>query len=166
MKLKPGTIDKYENSMAQAMEKAFLKTWPQIMYPNDPEDQEIEMPNITNHLRMMFIAIAQGIVRHLVDNAGAFEITVKEEGEVDGDNSVTEENSEEVVDQVDLHKHIISTPSYDEGYTDCPDLGGYIERFVECYKNHKHQIDETDTHRHFTITTIESDDSLFDLDGD
>ncbi len=67
MALKPGTILDYENSMAQSMEEAFLAEWPKAM-----GDAEAPKPN--NQMRLMFVAVAQGIVKHLHQNPGAFHI--------------------------------------------------------------------------------------------
>lgn len=83
IKLKPGNIDhkynddpdypifideRYTNSMAKAMEDAFKTIWPEIM--------RTDVPKINNHLRMMFVAIAQGVVEHMVKNAHAFKVNL------------------------------------------------------------------------------------------
>ena len=67
--LKAGTTDDFPNSMAAAMENAFQQEWLKVMGTALPEvGQEWR--------RMIFAAIAQGVVRHLVDNREAFEIGV------------------------------------------------------------------------------------------
>jgi hypothetical protein len=67
MALKPGTIPDYENSMAKSMEDAFLAEWKNAMGDADPP-----VPN--NQMRLMFVAIARGVVKHLHENPGAFRI--------------------------------------------------------------------------------------------
>lgn len=72
-KLKAGTKDPtlaspYTSSMAQAMEDAFLKEWEHIMGSGSPE--------LNDQVRLLFIAVAQGVVRHLVDNKQAFKIDI------------------------------------------------------------------------------------------
>jgi hypothetical protein len=62
MAIKAGTVADFENSMAEAIEDALKAEWStvkEIDFPNnDPEDR-----------RLLFVAIAQGIVRYLKDNA-------------------------------------------------------------------------------------------------
>lgn len=61
MKLKAGTLDDFNNSMAAAIESAFELVWNNRMgapLPNETRDDR----------RMMFVAIAQGVIRHLKDN--------------------------------------------------------------------------------------------------
>jgi len=62
MAIKAGTVADFENSMAEAIENALKTEWPTVKgkaFPdNDPEDR-----------RLLFVAIAQGIVRYLKDNA-------------------------------------------------------------------------------------------------
>jgi hypothetical protein len=79
MALKAGTKrrdsanqDQYVGSMAAAMEHAFLQEWPVIMGTQAPQ------PN--DHMRLLFIAIAQGVVRHLKDNENAITVDVPSGG--------------------------------------------------------------------------------------
>ena len=65
------TATEWEDSMAAAMVQAFKNTWPLIM-----EGQEV--PEITDQMRLMFIAVAQGVVRHLVDHPEAFVANIAE----------------------------------------------------------------------------------------
>ena len=60
--------DQFSNSMAEAMETAFLKDWPVIMHTAAPKTND--------QLRLIFIAVAQGVVRYLKDNADAFNIVL------------------------------------------------------------------------------------------
>ncbi len=69
MALKAGTIGNYEDSMAKAMADAFLQAWPTVM-GNDPK------PEMNNQMRLMFVAIAQGMVNHLYANRTSFKVTV------------------------------------------------------------------------------------------
>ncbi len=57
------------NSMAKAMEDAFIAEWPIAM-----GDQPA--PKMTDAMRLMFVAIAQGVVNHLDTHAAAFKVNV------------------------------------------------------------------------------------------
>jgi hypothetical protein len=70
MALKAGTIHDYVNSMAQAMEEAFLEEWPRVMSEDQPK------PQSNNQMKLLFIAIAQGVVRHLADHSESFDVSV------------------------------------------------------------------------------------------
>jgi hypothetical protein len=63
MALKAGKAD-FKNSMAEAMEKVFNEQL--ALGPPKPADQ----------MKMLFIAVAEGVVRHLVAHPEAFQITV------------------------------------------------------------------------------------------
>lgn len=70
MPLKAGSKnrnDDFINSMAEAMEKAFEAEWPHIMGSE-------ALPPSNEQMQLLFIAIAQGIVRHLVENPGSFNV--------------------------------------------------------------------------------------------
>jgi len=69
--LKPGTFSDTVDTMAQAMEEAFLNQWP-LFNPNLPEPDEKQL----NALRLFFVAVSQGMVQHLRENPAAFEVTV------------------------------------------------------------------------------------------
>ena len=73
MALLAGTHTHYDNSMAQAIEKAFLAEWPNVI-PGQP------VPESNDQMRLLFMAIAQGVVHHLVKNPGAFTLTVRDLG--------------------------------------------------------------------------------------
>ena len=67
MALKPGTKNDLVNSMAAAMETAFDAEW--VNFKNSPP------PGAGREdLRLMFIAIAQGVVEHLLVHATDFTI--------------------------------------------------------------------------------------------
>ncbi len=73
MALKAGSLDdnqfEYATSMAKAMEIAFLEEWPKVMRGSDT-------PVMDKQMSLMFVAIAQGVVKHLASNAGAFKVSV------------------------------------------------------------------------------------------
>ena len=80
MSLNPGTkipradgTDGYVNSMAQAMEEAFKQEWPYVMKGADT-------PAANDQMRLMFIAVARGVVKHLKDNHESFKVTVASNG--------------------------------------------------------------------------------------
>lgn len=61
-------LDPYVQSMAEAMENAFEEEWPIIMGTDKPKKSD--------HLQLMFIAIAQGVVKHLSDNVDSFIVDI------------------------------------------------------------------------------------------
>ena len=67
--LKAGTSEDFEGSMAQAMEVAFAKEW-------GPNMGGVPPPTAQQMLRKVFSAIAQGVVRHLFENPGAFRVAI------------------------------------------------------------------------------------------
>lgn len=71
MAYKPGTGADFEASMAEAIEDVFEHLWQQRF--------GWELPSETRPLRrMLFVSIAQGVVRHLAENApDAFDVEVK-----------------------------------------------------------------------------------------
>lgn len=71
MPLKAGKIGNDADSMSQAMAKAFLDEWPSVM-GNDPK------PEMNNQMRLMFVAIAQGVINHLRANPKSFKVTVSD----------------------------------------------------------------------------------------
>ena len=71
MTLKAGTVKDFADSMAEAMEKALKMEWKEVEKVALPEQGEKQR-------RLLFAAIAQGVVRHLKDNADtAFQIAVE-----------------------------------------------------------------------------------------
>jgi hypothetical protein len=71
--LKAGTVDDFGDSLAQAIEAAMQAAWPSVMgagqsFQSNPQ------------LKLLCVAVAQGVVRHLRDNAGAFKVTVTDAG--------------------------------------------------------------------------------------
>lgn len=65
----PDGVDPYTSSMAADMEEAFKKEWKHIMGNDDP-------PVIDDQLRLILIAVAQGVIKHLKDNRDAITIEV------------------------------------------------------------------------------------------
>ena len=68
-KIKPGTVADFADSMAEAMENALRQEYQAVKDTPMPET-----PDQDRH--MLFVAIAQGVVRHLIDNLSALEIAV------------------------------------------------------------------------------------------
>ena len=62
MALKAGTVSNFENSMAEAMETALKAEWAAVKGIPFPDAGEEDR-------RLLFVAIAQGLVRYLKDNA-------------------------------------------------------------------------------------------------
>ena len=88
MPLKAGTLSKgsqasdYTLGMAKAMEDAFRKEWAYAMKGS-------ELPPTSDEMRLMFVAIAQGVVSHLKANAGAFKVAVTVSGVHTGTHSAS-----------------------------------------------------------------------------
>ncbi|MGB5569704.1 MAG: hypothetical protein WBM81_10420, partial [Sedimenticolaceae bacterium] len=70
MPLKAGTVDDFNSSMAEAMEQALAQEYQKLKNEGLPDMGEDDR-------RMLFAAIAQGVVRHLKDNLTAFAISVE-----------------------------------------------------------------------------------------
>lgn len=70
MTFKPGTVEDFADSMAEAMEEAFAAEWQAVKGVPVPETGREDR-------QLLMAAIAQGVVRHLKEHAGAaFEISV------------------------------------------------------------------------------------------
>lgn len=67
MAIKAGTRFEFEGSMAEAIEKAFFREWKNYV-------GEQSTPQSHKYLRLMFIAIAQGVVAHLKKNEDAITV--------------------------------------------------------------------------------------------
>ncbi len=80
MALKPGTLEDIIGSMAEEMEQVFREELPIVVPGADPGRGEAER-------RLLFVAVAQGVVRHLVANPNAFKVEVSL---TDGEGKVTE----------------------------------------------------------------------------
>ena len=66
---KVGTEDNYTGSMAQAIEHAFREEWPYVMGGEKPESNP--------EMKLLFIAIAQGVVKYLKQHADSFRVQVQ-----------------------------------------------------------------------------------------
>lgn len=72
MPLKPGSNSasaSFAGSMASAMEQAFNEEWPYVM-------KDAAVPPSSEQMKLLFTAIAKGVVRHLQANANSFKVTV------------------------------------------------------------------------------------------
>lgn len=69
MALKPGTLEDIIGSMASEMEKVFRDKLPQLVPGANPARGEAER-------RLLFVAVAQGVVKHLVAHPDAFKVAV------------------------------------------------------------------------------------------
>lgn len=70
MALKAGSLKKnnYAGSMAEAIEHAFQEEWPHVMGG--------EKPKSNPQMELLFIAIAQGVVKYLSTHADSFKVEV------------------------------------------------------------------------------------------
>lgn len=71
MTLDPGTPGALSGSMAGAMREAWDYYWPRVM-PGRPD------PLVGPFLDVLFVAVAQGVVRHLAENPRAFNVEITE----------------------------------------------------------------------------------------
>lgn len=55
--------------MAEAIEASFKEAWPTLM-------GDLPLPESNDQSKLMFIAVAQGVVKHLVAHPEAFKVTV------------------------------------------------------------------------------------------
>lgn len=83
MPLKPGKVEPatdFSGSMAEAMEDALRRHWPDVM-PSST------IPFDDRFLKLFFVAIAQGVVNHLEEHPQSFkvEVTVPDHTGVTGD---------------------------------------------------------------------------------
>jgi hypothetical protein len=78
--LKSGTLEDFIGSMADEMEQVFREELPVVIPGADPARGEAER-------RLLFVAVAQGVVKHLVANPDAFKVEVSL---TDGEGEVTE----------------------------------------------------------------------------
>ena len=73
MALKSGSVADFNNSMAEAIQQAFINEWPTIMKGDAPPPSD--------QMKLLFIAVAKGVVQHLTAHAEAF--VVKPQTELD-----------------------------------------------------------------------------------
>ena len=65
----------FADSMAEEIEKAFDEVLAEVGFPKLP-DPSTANENDLNNRRILFIAIARGVINHLKQNEGAFHLTV------------------------------------------------------------------------------------------
>ncbi len=84
MPLNPGTerkdpinpnLDLYAGSMAEAIEDAFKKEWVNVKGGSAPSTES------NRELKLLFVAIAQGVVKHLTENPESFKVKTVVSGE-------------------------------------------------------------------------------------
>jgi hypothetical protein len=76
MPLKAGTNfnpSAFANSMAEAMAQAFREEWPFVM-------GDAPVPQTSQEMKLLFAAVARGVVRHLQEHANDFKVTVTHTG--------------------------------------------------------------------------------------
>jgi len=70
MALKAGTLENISGSMAEVMEQVFRDALPSVVPGADANKGEAER-------RLIFVAVAQGVVRHLQEHHNAFKVEVE-----------------------------------------------------------------------------------------
>jgi hypothetical protein len=73
MSLTAGTIGSFSGGMAEAIEDAFNKAWPDAM-GSQP------VPTTNNQMRLMYVAIAQGVCQYLSAHPEAFVLSTTFDG--------------------------------------------------------------------------------------
>jgi hypothetical protein len=73
MGLTAGTIGSFTGSMAEAIENAFNKAWPDAMGGQPP-------PQTNNQARLLYVAIAQGVCQYLAEHPEAFVLSTTFDG--------------------------------------------------------------------------------------
>lgn len=73
-------------SMVAAMEHAFKTEWPKVMDDMPPPSKPEEL----NQMRLLFAAIAQGVVKYLQEHPDDFKVTVNAPGVGDYTGTVSE----------------------------------------------------------------------------
>ena len=93
----PADQTNWNNSMAKAIEDAFLDEWPEAM-DNAPK------PEMNDQLRLMFVAVAKGVVKHLMENGSAFSVDTNSIG-----NHSHTLNGSNTTNQAGGHDHTVTT---------------------------------------------------------
>jgi len=86
MPLKAGTnlsLSGFADSMAEAMAEAFRDEWPYVMHG-------APVPDMSDQMKLLFAAVARGVVKHLQEHATDFKVTVTSSGSGDYKGTVTE----------------------------------------------------------------------------
>ncbi len=86
MPLKPGTnhsTTEFADSMAEAMVTAFNNEWKYVM-------DKAPKPESLDQIKLLFAAVAQGIVEHLKLHATDFKVTVNSSGSGNYKGTVTQ----------------------------------------------------------------------------
>ena len=73
MALIPGTPSAFSGSMAEAIQIAFNKHYPEVLGKNPPVNDK--------QMRLLCIAIAEGVINHLKAHPEAFEVKTKFNGD-------------------------------------------------------------------------------------
>ena len=87
MKLKAGNFDDRTDSMLEAIEAAFRENWPR---PDVMGDAELP-DEINPQMRLVFVAIAQGVVDHLANCDESFKVKTDAHGNLTSDIEITTE---------------------------------------------------------------------------
>ena len=78
-KLKAGTNSDFNASMAKAIEEAFKKEWLTVMQGGNSQ-AEPQPPAFNAQMRIMFVAVAQGVVNHILNTPLSISITLHDSG--------------------------------------------------------------------------------------
>ncbi|MCM1983270.1 hypothetical protein [Lyngbya confervoides] len=90
MPLKAGSFDSFSDSMAQEIEQAFRDQWPLFM------GEDLPVPDESPQSRLLFVAIARGIITHLVNHPEAFQVMVTLAGGTTASGTVEAISAEDV----------------------------------------------------------------------
>ena len=98
MALKAGTVNQFDaDSMAAAIENALAIEWLKF------KGTELPDGSMRVYWRMLFVAIAQGVTRHLVENREAFRIHILVDQINSEEEPIVSRNNEELELKTDYH---------------------------------------------------------------
>ncbi len=98
----PAKVSEWNGSMAKAIEDAFREEWPVAM-------GDLPLPEVTDQMRLIFVSVAKGVVRHFQENPEAFQIMVKTTSSPHS-HSVTVDGSTSSSSGGAFHSHNVSIP--------------------------------------------------------
>lgn len=103
---KAGSFEDYTDSMAEEIDKAFGEEW--------RKRTGYDLPDVGREERLMiFAAIAQGVVKHLVERSGnSFKIKVETEQTKENENLVMSDNRENYF-FTHYNRHTITNPKWE-----------------------------------------------------
>lgn len=80
MPLTAGSVSASTNitadSMAAAIEAAFIREWPKVIEDRDLPRNDQDSPEVPKEFQLLFVAIARGVIAHLMEHPRSFKVEV------------------------------------------------------------------------------------------